>query len=108
MARSASLCAFPLQIISSFIRIKPIIAAENGVNPYGVLSQNGTICFFTHKGYDHSVCAVYIFLAKDFFSVPEKPGFAAKNSVNPYGIYIFLAKDLHNSEKSVTFAARNV
>ena len=45
---------------------KPVFAAQNSVNPYGILSQNGTIYFFTRKGYDHSVCAVYIFLAKDF------------------------------------------
>ena len=34
---------------------KPVFAAQNSVNPYGILSQNGTIYF-----------AVYIFLAKDF------------------------------------------
>ena len=48
--------AFFSHFISSWPMVtKPVFAAQNSVNPYGILSQNGTICF-----------AVYIFLAKDF------------------------------------------
>ncbi len=47
---------------------KPVFAAQNSVNPYGILSQNGTICF-----------AVYIFLAKDLHNPKNSCNFAPAN-----------------------------
>jgi hypothetical protein len=47
---------------------KPVFAAQNSVNPYGILSQNGTICF-----------AVYIFFAKDLHMSEKSSTFAGGN-----------------------------
>ncbi|MBO7545876.1 MAG: hypothetical protein J6T19_04125, partial [Paludibacteraceae bacterium] len=49
------------------------------VNPYGILSQNGTICF-----------AVYIFLAKDFFI--NEVNSTIKASQSSTNLVKFLAK----------------
>ena len=65
------------EVVAKFANTTQHGAMKDKTQSHDILSQNGTICFFTRKGYDHSVCAVYIFLANYLHISKKSCNFAA-------------------------------